>query len=261
VRGRDYELGSSVSLTAAPTAVTDQPDWLTIPAGTTHELAMCDDEVGRTRVVSPTRPRRAAVLFDGAPVNDLLQIRELLVRFQVREAGSARGPCAGSRSSVALTATSSGRSAGARRSSPPPIAGPASAAGAPRAARIRRAGWRSDSSPAITAVLPCRSGQGSAQPGRTRALTARHLEDERAGKGRRRTILTRLQLNAPARVTARLVRGRRQVASRPCRLAAGSPLVRLRVPARSRPAVYRLRLTVSAGGQTTTIARRGRLQR
>jgi hypothetical protein len=35
--GRDCELGSSVSVTAAPTAVTDQPDWLTIPAGTTHE--------------------------------------------------------------------------------------------------------------------------------------------------------------------------------------------------------------------------------
>jgi hypothetical protein len=54
---------------------------------------------------------------------------------------------------------------------------------------------------AITAVLPCRSGQGSAQPGRTRALAARHLEDERAGKGRRWTILIRLQLNAPAGVT------------------------------------------------------------
>jgi hypothetical protein len=41
------------------------------------------------------------------------------------------------------------------------------------------------------------------------------------------------------------------------RFAAGAA----RVPARSRPAVYRLRLTVSAGGQTTTIARRVRLQR
>jgi hypothetical protein len=146
--GRDYELGSSVSLTAAPTAVTDQPDWLTIPAGTTHELAMCNDEVGRTCVVSPTRPRRAAVLFDGAPVNDPLQIPpELLVRFQVREAGSGsrtvrrqslergshcdiEGTFGGSEALVA-SADRRSRFGGWRTA----------------AARIRRAGWRSDPSP------------------------------------------------------------------------------------------------------------------
>jgi hypothetical protein len=82
------------------------------------------------------------------------------------------------------------------------------------------------------------------------------------GSGRRRVILIRIGVNARATVRARLLRGRRQVASRRWRVRAGQRVLRMRVPARARRGVYRLRLTIrDSTGQTRRVTRSVRLRR
>jgi hypothetical protein len=83
-----------------------------------------------------------------------------------------------------------------------------------------------------------------------------------SGHGRHRRILMRVQVNAPARVRARLTRGRRHVASWRWRVHAGRPLLRARVPARVRAGVYKLRLSFRPrAGHATHVTRRVRLPR
>jgi hypothetical protein len=83
-----------------------------------------------------------------------------------------------------------------------------------------------------------------------------------SGHGRHRRILVRLRLNARATVRATLSRRHRRVASRRLRVAAGTPLLRLRVPARARRGSYVLALSLrSDDGQTSRVERRVRLPR
>jgi hypothetical protein len=82
------------------------------------------------------------------------------------------------------------------------------------------------------------------------------------GHGRHRRILMRVQVNAPASVRATLTRRHRRVTSRRWRVPAGTPLLRMRVPARARPGVYGLRLTLRHGsGGAIRFTRRVRLPR
>lgn len=82
------------------------------------------------------------------------------------------------------------------------------------------------------------------------------------GHGRHRKIMVRIQVNAPATVRGTLSRGGRRIASRRWRVAAGTPLLRMRVPARARPGIYRLRLSLhDDAGHVTRVKRRVRLPR
>jgi Divergent InlB B-repeat domain len=77
------------------------------------------------------------------------------------------------------------------------------------------------------------------------------------GHGRHRRVLMRLQLNAPATVRAALRRGRHRAAGGRWRMRGGTPLVRLRVPARARPGHYRLAVSIrDAAGHATRVSRR-----
>jgi hypothetical protein len=101
------------------------------------------------------------------------------------------------------------------------------------------------------------------RPSRTSArFIARLKRTAVIGRGRHRSILMRVQVNAPSSVRAVLRRGRHRVAGRRWRVHAGTPLLRLRVPARARPGRYRLRLTLRDGsGHVTHVGRRVRLPR
>jgi hypothetical protein len=94
---------------------------------------------------------------------------------------------------------------------------------------------------AITAVfdeirepVPPGSEKFQAKVGRPRA----------SGAGRRRAILIPVDMNARASLRARLMRGRRQVATRVWRLSAGRHLLRMRVPRGARRGLHTLRVTV-----------------
>jgi hypothetical protein len=83
-----------------------------------------------------------------------------------------------------------------------------------------------------------------------------------SGHGRQRKIMVRVQVSAPATIRGTLSRGGRRVASRRWRVAAGTPLLRMRVPARARPGIYRLRLSLrDEAGHVTRVKRRVRLPR
>jgi hypothetical protein len=121
---------------------------------------------------------------------------------------------------------------------------------------------------AVVAVFDASAAQPSTTspgPGPSRPPTrfvARTRLVAVSGHGRDRTIFIRLQVNAPATVTAVLSRGHRRVASRRWRAAAGSPLLRIRVPARACRGVYPLALTFPDGaGHTAHATRRVRLPR
>jgi hypothetical protein len=77
------------------------------------------------------------------------------------------------------------------------------------------------------------------------------------GHGRHRKVLMRVQINAPATIRAVLGRGRHRVAGQRWRVSGGTPLLRLRVPARARPGGYRLVLSLrDAAGHATHVKRR-----
>jgi hypothetical protein len=84
-----------------------------------------------------------------------------------------------------------------------------------------------------------------------------------SGHGRKRRILIRVQVNARTTVRATLTsrRGRRVTFKR-WRVAAGSPLLRLKVPTRTRRGTYRLALSLSDGrGHVVRVTRRVRIPR
>ena len=105
------------------------------------------------------------------------------------------------------------------------------------------------------------SGQGPVGTQGGASLKASVGKIGRRGHRRKRTILVPVKLSMAATVRARLVQGHRQLASRGRQLRAGSYLLRMRVPARVRPGSYRIKLTVSGGGQTQQITRPVRLRR
>jgi hypothetical protein len=89
------------------------------------------------------------------------------------------------------------------------------------------------------------------------AFVARLRRVAVSGHGRHRRVLMRLQLNAPATVTATLRRGRHRVAGGRWRVRRGTPLVRLRIPAGVQAGRYRLAVSLrDAAGRTTDAGRR-----
>jgi hypothetical protein len=104
-----------------------------------------------------------------------------------------------------------------------------------------------------------------ARPGPSRrnaAFVARLKRIVVTGHGRHRRVLMRLRVNAPATVRAVLRRGRHRVAGRRWRVRGGTPLLRLRVPARARSGRYQLALSVrDDAGHATRVKRRVRLPR
>jgi Divergent InlB B-repeat domain len=119
------------------------------------------------------------------------------------------------------------------------------------------------STPNPTATMPTAQTSQTSQPSQSVSrFTARLKRIAVVGRGRRRAILIRVQVNAPASIRATLSRGRHRVASRHWRVRSGSPLLRFRVPARARGGSYRLSLSIrDAAGHGTQIKRRVRLGR
>jgi hypothetical protein len=110
------------------------------------------------------------------------------------------------------------------------------------------------------------AGGGATTPGAKRpprrALAARVLGLSVRGHGRRRTLSIRLRVNAAATVRARLLRGRRQIASHRWRVRrTGIHVLRMRVPTRARARTYTLRLSITGQGGTVRITRSVRLRR
>ena len=84
-----------------------------------------------------------------------------------------------------------------------------------------------------------------------------------SGHGRKRRILIRVQVNAAATVRATLTtrRGHRMTSKR-WRVTAGSPLLRLKVPVRTRRGTYRLAVSLSDGrGHVVRVTPRVRIPR
>ena len=120
----------------------------------------------------------------------------------------------------------------------------------------------------VVAVFDDASKRGS--PTSDREPNARRKESRRsapfvarlkrvvvAGRGARRRVLMRVQVNGPATVRAALRRGRDRVAGRRWRVRGGMPLLRLRIPAGARSGRYRLALSVrDAAGRATHMSRK-----
>ena len=142
-------------------------------------------------------------------------------------------------------------------------------------------GWQGACGPAptcslavgpVTAVVaafnalpsPSPGSSPGSQPSRaTPRFTARLRRFVVSGHGRKRRILMRVQVNARAIVGARLAtrRGHR-VTSKRWRVGAGTPLLRLKVPARTRRGTYRLAVSLSDGrGHVVRVTRTVRMPR
>jgi hypothetical protein len=99
------------------------------------------------------------------------------------------------------------------------------------------------------------SRPGQRRPGRT-AFSPRLGRIVVRGRGGRRVVQIQIRSNMAGSVRARLLSGRRVVANRVWRIAAGTRVLRLRVPARAARGTYRLRVTVrSSSGQALHFAR------
>jgi hypothetical protein len=259
----DPDLHPAVMLTAVGDTPTDTPLWQTSDS---RRPFLCDSSSGPACSVFPGWPRWVAVGFGGA-VPDAVPT-EVTVTFRVAKAGSGSGTIrsgsldCGNRCSIqtlfgkseTFTAVPDG---GSR------FDGWRAACG--RAATCRLAVGPVTSLTAVFDSVPSGAsgsqGTGTQPPQRRRALAARLLRVTVRGHGRRRVISMGLRVNAAAAVGARLLRGRRQVASRRWRLRAGTRVLRMRVPARARPGAYRVRLTVNGAGSTLRLSRRVRLRR
>jgi hypothetical protein len=242
-----------------------QPVWLETPAdGTGRKL--CDTPPVTTCTVTPLWPRWGSIGFDGVPPNDQAP-PDVSVDFRVAKAGNGSGTIRSDSLNCGNDCSTEGRFGENETLTAVPDDG------------SRFDGWRAacGSAPtcrlaigpvtSLTAVFDKKSGAagggskpGTKPPGR-RAFTARVLGVTVRGHGRRRMISIRLRVSAQATVLARLVRGRRQVASHRWRVRPGTRVLRMRVPARARPGAYRVRLTISGGGDRVGITRGVRLRR
>jgi hypothetical protein len=255
----DFPLGADVTL--AP----DGPaSWLS----NTPERTFCDavDAEDPPRChMTMTWPRWAAVGFGGAQIFEPPIPPDVSVAFQVRKAGSGSG-------TVRSEAIDCGGSCtrdltfGVRQTL---VASPhpgsrfdhwGTACGAAPTCRLAVGPVTG-----LTAFFERGSGAGGVaqqqQQSKNPRLTARLLRINVRGHGRKRTVLIRLRLNAASTVRAVLLRGRRQVAAKRFRVAAGTHLLRFRVPVRARPGSYRVRLTIKGNGQTKRLTQRVRLRR
>lgn len=228
-------------------------------------LPLCDSELPPPCDMTMDWPRWAAVGFGGPPnISDTIPA-EINVDFQIRKGGSGSGTVRSESNAFNCGGLcSTDRKFGTRETL---VAEPDSGS------RFDHWGSACGTSPrcslavgpvtALTAYFERGSGgsQQQQQQSKTARLSARVLRLRVTGHGRKRTIFVRLRLNADSTVKAVLLRGRKRVASRHLRVKAGTPLLRLRVPARVKAGSYRLRLTIKANGQTRQLTRRVRLPR
>jgi hypothetical protein len=254
----DPDLSGPVTLTAAGTT----PTWLSADA---RRPVLCDSLAGSVCSVLPAWPRWVSVGFGGVDPDPAFP-PEISVNFRVAKAGTGSGTvrsgsldcgprCAiqttfGARETLTAVPDSGSRFDGWR----------AACGGAPTCSLAV------GPVTSLTAVFERGAGGATTQPGgrkppRSRAFSARVLGLSVRGHGRRRTLSIRVRVNAAATVRARLVRGRRQIASHRWRVRTGFHVLRMRVPTRARPGTYKMRLSISGRGRTVRITRSVRLRR
>jgi hypothetical protein len=255
----DPDLSGPVALTATGTG----PAWAPTAA---DGRPLCDSLSGTTCSVVPAWPRWGSVGFGVDPDNQVPS--DVTVNFRVAKAGTGSG-----------TVRSATLNCGGQCSIETGFGQTETLTAVPDSGS-RFDGWRAACGSAPTcrlAVGPVTSltavfqtgagaGGGATQPGSTKppqssAFAARVLRLSVRGHGRRRTISIRLRVNATATVRARLLRGRRQIASHRWRVRTGVRVLRMRVPARARPGTYKVRLRINGGGRTVRITRNVRLRR
>ncbi len=247
----DPDLAGPVTLTASPAPPASR--WL----GTSASRGfLCDSVAGPGCSVRPAWPRWASVGFgvdpeepDGPP--------EVDVNFRVAKTGSGSGTVRSGSVDCGGQCTTKATFGANETFTATPDNG------------SRFAGWRAACGNAatcrlavgpvtsLTAVFDKAAGAvagtkspGTTKPRRRAALSARVLGLSVRGHGRRRTLSIRLRVNAASTVRARLLRGRRQVASHRWRVRrAGIQVLRMRVPVRARAGSYRVRVTVSGRGR------------
>jgi Divergent InlB B-repeat domain len=263
----DVDLPTPVELKAS-----SQSGWL----HSTPDRLFCDSTSadGTSCYVTPRWPRWASVAFGGAEMTVPSIPPNILVNFHIRKAGSGSGTVRGQFLDCG-TSCATDRTFGASETLVALPDGDSrfdrwqAACGAAPTCKLEvgpvtavTAVFEKASAPSSAANKPAAPSSAANKPADSRrALTARVLRLNVRGHGRRRTILIRLQVNVNSTVQARLLRVRRQIASRRWRLQAGSHLMRFRVPRRARPGVYRIRLTISGNGQTERITQRVRVRR
>jgi List-Bact-rpt repeat protein len=252
------------------TAVGATPLWL---ANDSRRGVLCDGVPDVTCHVLPAWPRWISAGFDGEAPQAAFP-PEIDVSFHVGKTGSGSGTVRSGSLNCGGQCTTKAKFGASETFTATPDNG------------SRFTGWRSACGSAATcrlAVGPVTSltaafdkaaggvaGTGTKNPGtkkkqqqqRRGAFAARVLRIGVSGHGRRRTLSIRLRVNAPASVRARLVRGRRQVASHRWRVRrAGIQVLRMRVPARARAGAYRVRVTISGRGRTVNATKGVRLRR
>jgi len=253
----DPDLSGPVTLTAAGAA----PTWAPTAA---DGRTLCDSLGSTTCTVIPAWPRWGSVGF-GVPPNNQVPT-DVSVNFRVAKAGNGSG-----------TVRSTKLDCGGKCSIETGFGETETLTAVPDSgSRFDR--WRAACGTAptcslavgpvtsLTAVFERGAGGGATQPGGTkppqsRAFAARVLRLSVRGHGRRRTISIRLRVNAAAGVRARLLRGRRQIASHRWHVRTGVHVLRMRVPTRARPGAYKVRLSISSGARTVRITRNVRLRR
>jgi hypothetical protein len=257
-----FPLGSRVTLGATP-ANAPAPRWqraLSSPA-----RPLCDDPPGASVANAPTCPidvnglRWGNVAFDDQPFSSAVP-SSVSVNFHIVKVGGGSG-----------TVRSGSLDCGGRCTVERTFGNRETLVAAPGSGS-RFVRWRGACGTAPTcslAVGPVTSvsaefqtTDGSAAAPRRRALVARIARVSLRGRGRGRTVSVTLQVSAAARVRVDLLRGKRTTATRRQAVPGGRSVVRFRVPARARPGVYRVRLTVrDRAGRTAKTARRVRLGR
>jgi hypothetical protein len=254
----DVAVGSTVTLNANPS-----PPALTRWLGKAANglVPLCDNAPPPCTVIVD-RPRWASVGF-GVDPEDPGVPPEITVAFRVRKAGGGTG-----------TVSSGLVACGGQCSRDTSFGTPDTLTATPDpGSRFDHWGSGCGTSPrcslavgpvtALTAFFergPAGGGSQQQQQSTTR-LSARVLRLKVTGHGRKRIIFVRLRVNVASTVRAVLLRGRKRVAARSFRVKAGTPLVRFRVPSRTRAGTYRLRLTIKGNGQTRQLTRRVRLPR
>jgi hypothetical protein len=261
----DVPLGAVVTMSAAPTTAGDPVTWA--PKADGADLPFCDEPSPPPCHVTADRPRWVSVAFGAGAEPETSAIPpEVLVHFRVRKAGTGSG-----------TVRSPGIDCGGDCADDRKFGDTQTLVAEPDSgARFDRWAGACGSSPrcslafgpvtALTAVFerlapgPTPGGPGGGPSG-NRPLRARVVRLVVRGHGRKRTVLIRLEVNAPSSVRGTLLKGRHRVTTRRWRVAAGTPLLRLRVPRRTRPGVYRVRLSIRGAGQVRQLSQRVRIRR
>lgn len=257
----DFALGAEVSLTPLASA-----SWLPNTGARTYCDAI-DALVPPACHMTMTWPRWASLSFGGSDFSDPPVPPDVSVAFQVRKAGSGSGTVRSEAIDCGGSCTRDFRFGVSQTLAASPDTGSRFDHWGSGCGTSPRCGLVVGPVTALTAYFERGSGGGGGsqqqqqQQSQTPRLSARVLRLSVTGHGRKRTIFVRLRVNATSTVRAVLLRGHKRVASKRLRAKAGTPLLRFRVPARTKAGSYRLRLTIKANGQTRQLTRRVRLPR